>query len=124
MSVSRTRRAFRLVLLAALVVLVAWVVVLDRRVVARFAAGPDRIHTRFFSDRFRLERGMDTERVGLQERLRRLRYREDPALSEAGTWRRIVARIKRLDAMAGRLRQVEKHVGLGTANEDSSEEPK
>ena len=31
---------------------------------------------------------------------------------EAGVWRRIVGRIKRLDAMAKRLRAVEKHVGL------------
>ncbi len=51
---------------------------------------------------------------------------------EAGTWRRIVARIKRLDSMAKRLRDVEKHVGLGPApsskdpsskeNRDSSED--
>ena len=31
---------------------------------------------------------------------------------EAGAWRRIVGRIKRLDAMARRLRAVEKHVGF------------
>jgi len=31
---------------------------------------------------------------------------------EASAWRRIVARIKRLDSMAKRLRDVEKHVGL------------
>jgi UDP-3-O-[3-hydroxymyristoyl] glucosamine N-acyltransferase len=36
---------------------------------------------------------------------------------EAGTWRRIVGRIKRLDLMARRLRAVEKHVGLGTARD-------
>ncbi len=41
---------------------------------------------------------------------------------EAGTWRRIVGRIKRLDSMAGRLRNVEKHVGLGSADKDSSED--
>jgi UDP-3-O-[3-hydroxymyristoyl] glucosamine N-acyltransferase len=46
---------------------------------------------------------------------------------EAGTWRRIVARIKRLDSMAKRLRNVEKHVGLGSASatlgdRDSSED--
>jgi UDP-3-O-[3-hydroxymyristoyl] glucosamine N-acyltransferase len=35
---------------------------------------------------------------------------------EAGAWRRIVGRIKRLDSMAGRLRRVEKHVGLGAAS--------
>ena len=43
---------------------------------------------------------------------------------EAGTWRRIVARIKRLDSMAKRLRAVEKHVGYSAGdaetNEDSS----
>lgn len=31
---------------------------------------------------------------------------------EAGVWRRIVARIKRLDSLAGRLRAVEKRVGV------------
>jgi UDP-3-O-[3-hydroxymyristoyl] glucosamine N-acyltransferase len=46
---------------------------------------------------------------------------------EAGTWRRIVGRIKRLDAMAKRLRNVEKHVGIRRApsskdNGDSSED--
>ena len=42
---------------------------------------------------------------------------------EAGAWRRIVARIKRLDSMAKRLRNVEKHVGLGSASDkDSSED--
>ena len=38
---------------------------------------------------------------------------------EAGAWRRIVARIKRLDSMAKQLRRVEKHVGL---SKDSSED--
>jgi UDP-3-O-[3-hydroxymyristoyl] glucosamine N-acyltransferase len=46
---------------------------------------------------------------------------------EAGTWRRIVGRIKRLDSTVKRLRNVEKHVGLGAApsskdNGDSSED--
>jgi UDP-3-O-[3-hydroxymyristoyl] glucosamine N-acyltransferase len=41
---------------------------------------------------------------------------------EAGTWRRIVGRIKRLDVMAKRLRAVEKHLGLGAAHKDSSED--
>jgi UDP-3-O-[3-hydroxymyristoyl] glucosamine N-acyltransferase len=41
---------------------------------------------------------------------------------EAGAWRRIVGRIKRLDPMARRLRTVERHVGLGTGNKDSSED--
>jgi UDP-3-O-[3-hydroxymyristoyl] glucosamine N-acyltransferase len=41
---------------------------------------------------------------------------------EAGVWRRIVARIKRLDSMARRLREVEKHVGLTASGKDSSEE--
>jgi UDP-3-O-[3-hydroxymyristoyl] glucosamine N-acyltransferase len=41
---------------------------------------------------------------------------------EAGTWRRIVGRLKRLDPMARRLRAVEKHLGLGTAHNDSSED--
>jgi UDP-3-O-[3-hydroxymyristoyl] glucosamine N-acyltransferase len=40
---------------------------------------------------------------------------------EAGVWRRIVGRIKRLDSMANRLREVEKHVGLGAAHVDSKE---
>jgi UDP-3-O-[3-hydroxymyristoyl] glucosamine N-acyltransferase len=40
---------------------------------------------------------------------------------EAGTWRRIVGRIKRLDLMARRLQAVEKQTGLGTAR-DSSED--
>lgn len=38
---------------------------------------------------------------------------------EAGTWRRIVARIKRLDSMAKRMRAVEKHVGFSAADADS-----
>jgi len=41
---------------------------------------------------------------------------------EAGTWRRIVGRIKRLDAMARRLRAVEKHVGFSAVDKDSSED--
>ena len=41
---------------------------------------------------------------------------------EAGVWRRIVGRIKRLDVMARRLRAVEKHVGFSAADKDSSEE--
>ena len=41
---------------------------------------------------------------------------------EAGVWRRIVGRIKRLDQMARRLRAVEKHVGLSAADRDSSED--
>ncbi len=41
---------------------------------------------------------------------------------DAGTWRRIVARIKRLDAMAKRLRAVEKHVGFTAPDQDSSED--
>jgi UDP-3-O-[3-hydroxymyristoyl] glucosamine N-acyltransferase len=41
---------------------------------------------------------------------------------EAGTWRRIVGRIKRLEPMAKRLRAVEKHLGLGGAHKDSSED--
>jgi UDP-3-O-[3-hydroxymyristoyl] glucosamine N-acyltransferase len=41
---------------------------------------------------------------------------------EAGTWRRIVARIKRIDAMAKRLKAVEKHVGFSASDSDSSED--
>ena len=41
---------------------------------------------------------------------------------EAGVWRRIVARIKRLDSMAKRLRAVEKHVGFSATDQDSSED--
>lgn len=41
---------------------------------------------------------------------------------EAGTWRRIVARIKRLDSSAKRMRALEKHVGFSAANTDSSED--
>ncbi len=41
---------------------------------------------------------------------------------DAGTWRRIVGRIKRLDSMAKRLRNVEKHVGLSATDRDSSED--
>jgi UDP-3-O-[3-hydroxymyristoyl] glucosamine N-acyltransferase len=41
---------------------------------------------------------------------------------EAGVWRRIVGRIKRLDAMARRLRAVEKHVGFSAIDRDSSED--
>ena len=44
---------------------------------------------------------------------------------EAGVWRRIVGRIKRLDSMARRLRNVEKHAGISAAhvdNKDSSED--
>jgi UDP-3-O-[3-hydroxymyristoyl] glucosamine N-acyltransferase len=41
---------------------------------------------------------------------------------EAGTWRRIVARIKRLDSEAKRLRAVEKHVGFSAAETESPED--
>jgi UDP-3-O-[3-hydroxymyristoyl] glucosamine N-acyltransferase len=39
-------------------------------------------------------------------------------IEEAGAWRRIVGRIKRLDSIAKRLRGVEQRVGLGTAPRD------
>jgi UDP-3-O-[3-hydroxymyristoyl] glucosamine N-acyltransferase len=41
---------------------------------------------------------------------------------EAGVWRRLVARFKRLDSMAKRLRAVEKHVGFSASQQDSSED--
>jgi UDP-3-O-[3-hydroxymyristoyl] glucosamine N-acyltransferase len=41
---------------------------------------------------------------------------------EAGTWRRLVARFKRLDVMARRLKAVEKHVGFSATDPDSSED--
>ena len=41
---------------------------------------------------------------------------------EASVWRRIVGRIKRLDSMARRLRNVEKHVGLSSVDRESSED--
>jgi UDP-3-O-[3-hydroxymyristoyl] glucosamine N-acyltransferase len=41
---------------------------------------------------------------------------------EAGVWRRIVGRIKRLDAMAKRQRALEKHVGFSASDQDSSED--
>jgi len=41
---------------------------------------------------------------------------------EAGVWRRIVARIKRLDSMAKRMRAIEKHVGFSASDQDSSED--
>jgi UDP-3-O-[3-hydroxymyristoyl] glucosamine N-acyltransferase len=41
---------------------------------------------------------------------------------EAGAWRRIVARIKRLDIMAKRMRALEKHVGFSAAETDTSED--
>jgi UDP-3-O-[3-hydroxymyristoyl] glucosamine N-acyltransferase len=41
---------------------------------------------------------------------------------EAGVWRRIVGRIKRLDLMAKRLRAVEKQLGLRAVARDSSED--
>lgn len=41
---------------------------------------------------------------------------------EAGAWRRIVARIKRLDSMAKRLRAVEKHAGVAAPDQDSAED--
>lgn len=40
---------------------------------------------------------------------------------EAGTWRRIVGRIKRLDSMAKRLRGVEKHLGLAATRAGDGE---
>lgn len=40
---------------------------------------------------------------------------------EAGVWRRIVARIKRLDSMASRLRAVEKHVGFSASDQDEEQ---
>ncbi|HEX6638863.1 MAG TPA: UDP-3-O-(3-hydroxymyristoyl)glucosamine N-acyltransferase [Steroidobacteraceae bacterium] len=41
---------------------------------------------------------------------------------EAGAWRRIVGRIKRLDSFAKRLRSVEKHAGLAAGDSDTSED--
>ena len=41
---------------------------------------------------------------------------------EAGVWRRLVARIKRLDSMARRMRALEKHTGFSAAQQDSSED--
>ncbi len=41
---------------------------------------------------------------------------------EAGVWRRIVGRIKRLDSMAKRQRALEKHTGFSAMEQDSSED--
>jgi UDP-3-O-[3-hydroxymyristoyl] glucosamine N-acyltransferase len=41
---------------------------------------------------------------------------------EVGPWRRIVARIKRLDSMAKRQRALEKQVGFSAPDQDSSED--
>jgi len=41
---------------------------------------------------------------------------------EAGVWRRIVGRIKRLDSMARRLRALERHTGFSASNQDTSED--
>jgi UDP-3-O-[3-hydroxymyristoyl] glucosamine N-acyltransferase len=41
---------------------------------------------------------------------------------EAGVWRRLVARFKRLDTMARRLKAIEKHVGFSAADKGSSED--
>jgi UDP-3-O-[3-hydroxymyristoyl] glucosamine N-acyltransferase len=41
---------------------------------------------------------------------------------EASVWRKIVARIKRLDSMAKRMRALEKHTGFSAAHNDSSED--
>jgi UDP-3-O-[3-hydroxymyristoyl] glucosamine N-acyltransferase len=41
---------------------------------------------------------------------------------EAGKWRRIVGRIKRLDSMAKRMRELEKHAGFSAVDKDSSED--
>ncbi len=41
---------------------------------------------------------------------------------EAGTWRRIAARIKRLDLMARRMRALEKHAGFTASDPDHSED--
>ena len=41
---------------------------------------------------------------------------------EAGVWRRLVARFKRLDAMARRMRALEKHTGFSATQQDSSED--
>jgi len=41
---------------------------------------------------------------------------------EAGVWRRIVGRIKRIDLMAKRLRALEKHVGLHASDRENSED--
>lgn|SRR5689334_11723844 len=41
---------------------------------------------------------------------------------EAGAWRRLVARFKRLDVMAKRLKAVERHVGYSATDSDSSED--
>jgi UDP-3-O-[3-hydroxymyristoyl] glucosamine N-acyltransferase len=49
-------------------------------------------------------------------------YSSALSAEEASVWRRIVGRIKRLDSMAKRLRAVEKHVGLSSAERDNSED--
>ncbi len=41
---------------------------------------------------------------------------------EAGTWRRIAARIKRLDLMARRMRALEKHTGFTASDPEHSED--
>jgi len=42
--------------------------------------------------------------------------------AEAGRWRRIVARLKRLDSWAARLRTVERHLGIGRGAAESDED--
>ena len=49
-------------------------------------------------------------------------YSSALSAEEAGTWRRIAGRIKRLDSMAKRLRALEKHVGFSLADRDHFED--
>jgi len=49
-------------------------------------------------------------------------YSSSLPAEEAGVWRRIVGRIKRLDSMAKRQRALEKHTGFSALEQDSSED--
>lgn len=82
------RRAARLVLLGIVLALVADAALLHHRVAERFAAGPARLHTRFFTDRLRITPGTDVDRAGVLRMLERLDYRRDDGLARDGTWRR------------------------------------
>jgi penicillin-binding protein 1B len=82
------RRAIGLVVIGLGAALLVDAALLYRSVERRFAAGPGRLHTRFYADRVRIVPGMDVERSGLLAAFARLGYREDDALPTSGTWRR------------------------------------
>src|SRR5437867_235881 len=83
-----TRRLAGLTVLALGLGLIGYLLVLNARIGRRLGGDTAHGHSRFFAAPLRIAPGMDVDRAGVLERLRRLEYQQDDGLTVPGTWRR------------------------------------